>query len=891
MPLREPAIPAIIPRAFASSAEEDSLRLLLAVPTCGAGERAELRSISEEADIELRQAALRSFGARQESKGRLAYAASAYEMALSLGEDSQAQRRLNALHFEGSFGDQAELLFRDFFRQATSPEMLGGMAAGSLIGQGIQAVSLARLLGGQAAFFTRGIGARGLASGLGLLGEAPAVVLASKGLRQASGASVDWGAKSLGHEILGMGLSLGMLKSGSALTAPLKSPLLHQAGSFTALFAANRLESAIGLRAPSSALSALMDSAAMLFQFQIGGKLLNAASGGALSRSLSELQMRSRLNEAPRFPEGPSDASLLEFAGAHGRRPSPVREPLPAKEPLRKFDVEKNQMSSIGELGGGANFLSRRLIQRLSQSLGVVESDSRLSSIVENYSATPFYHQQANSRASYFDMLANTQLQGTDFTLTRERPAVDLMLDASLILRRAMEMNPFRGGNGSFYDFLTQVAFEQTLQSRRVPVFDALVHTLTVEPRRANLEEFFLTHDLHHPFARQKLGSGSASMDHAPWLRQLETVPVSEDVRFWLAEYLLSYSHGLFSRKFRDALYNYYLVPGPRGLELKPMVARDVFESLRDIFADPQHHAVWQRGFEQLTQRAAKSPLPLLYFDRFFKLKLTGDLQEKVSELFLGQQMNPLALMKMMNGGTPIDGTIFTGYVSDPILAKKFENFYRALPELIHPANSTERLAEHRLKARDLLEGRENYGREQILELLYHRPTQRAAEARQAIQEGEVGLEVLTRDGMRNLMQGIRPGVAFNSVHDALYLPAKLSPTGLPYIAILQLDPALSREEKIARAPYLAAYAVHEFDHHRYSGEIDFSQRSQRLKAELRAWLEENLYLLTQGDKSVWDEAEVLSPEGFAVYLRTRIEQHYLRDNAGYLQKSGSPHP
>jgi hypothetical protein len=486
-------------------------------------------------------------------------------------------------------------------------------------------------------------------------------------------------------------------------------------------------------------------------------------------------------------------------------------------------------------------------------------------------------------------MLSRTQVTGTDFLETGwETPAVDLMQSASLILRRAMEMNPFRGGSGSYYDFLTQVAFEQTLRSQKVPVFDALVYTLTVKQSQSSLESFFHEQQLQFPFERQRfdhrfrrMEDREEAIDHVPLLRALEIFPISDKVRWWLSEYLLSYNYGLTSSTFRDPLYNHYHQASRGKRVAVPILTEGVFQSLRDIFADPNNHQVWQYGLEQLVRRAEKSPVPMLYFDRFFKLLGSGDLQEKISELVIGADYNPLEVWQ----SHPIDGTVYTGFVFDPVLTDKFGDFYRALPELLHPRNSQDRLAEFRLKAKEQLEARENFDAEQILELLYHRPTALAAEARRAILDGKVGLEVLAREGMESLMKSLRPDRPIGKLHDALYLPASRSPTGLPYIAILQLDPRLSREEKIARAVFLAAYAVHEYDHHLHVGELDINQRGQRLKAEMRGWLEENLYLLTQGEKTVWEEAEVVSPTGFGVYLRTLIERAYLHEDNDYFQK------
>lgn len=902
MPMREAAIPPIISgTSGAAPLAREELDSLFARHECGAKDRAELRSIAAEPDRDLRQSALRNFASRQESRGQFSFAAATYELLLNSGEDSTARRRLNALESKGQFGDQAELLLGDFFRQATSVEMLGGMAVGSLVGQSVQAFSLSRLLSGKVGYFTRGFGARSFASVLGFVSEVPAVVLASKALHQANGGDVDWGSGAFGHELGAMALSLGLLKCGSSLTrnfleskalstslgARLSTAILPSLSAGTALFAAHRLESAIGLRPPSDLKSSLIDSAAMLLQFHVGGRLLNFATGGLLARSLGELQARSRMSQGPRFPEEPLSAGLWSLAGVPARRggPESFAGPLPQPEVVKKFEVEINQMSALGEGRGGNGFLSRRLLQRLSQNFGVAESDPRLKAIVENYEATPFYYQAEQARSTYYDMLSRNQMIGANLMLNGEVSPIDLMRNASMIFRRAMEMNPFRGGSGSFYDYTTQVAFEQSLQSPKVPAFEALVYTLTADPKQTSLESYFSNNQLHYPFDRQSLGAGRVPMDAAEWLHRLEEFPVSEHVRFWLSEYLLSYNRGLFAKPFRDPSYNYYHVSKNGQYQRSIVQADDVFGALRRIFAEPKNREIWQRGLEELVSKAERSPVPLLYFDRFFKLLGAGDIQEKISELLSGNEFHLLEIWQMINQAMPIDGTIYTGYVADPVLSEKFRNFYRALPQLIHPVNSQTRLAEYRIKASELLGGRENFGREQILELLYHRPTLRAAEARQSILNGELGLEVLDRHGMAALMAPFRRGQPITKLHDALYIPASRSPNGRPFIAILQLDPSLSREDKVARAAYLAAYAVHEYDHHRHAGELNFGQRSQRLKAELRAWLEENLYLLTQGEKAVWEESEIVSPQGFALYLRSLIEQRYLQEDSDLLQK------
>ncbi|HEX5035351.1 MAG TPA: hypothetical protein VFW62_12805, partial [bacterium] len=833
----------------------------------------------------------------QESKGRHAYAVAAYQLLLDIGDDPTARRRLKALLGEGRFADRAELMLGNFFRQAASPEMLGGLAAGSLVGQGIQALSLGRLLGAEASAFTRGFGARGLATTLGLFSEVPAVVLTSKGLQEAQGQGADWSAKTLGHEFSAMAISLGLLKCGSALShraqsslnpaaigSGLSNALLPTASAGTALFAAHRLESFVGLRPPSDSASALFDSAAMLLQFQVAGRVLNSVTGGALSRTLGELQLRSRLADTPRFPEGPPAFGTWNLAEVHAHRggmPGSIS-PLPPRDLAKKLGAEINQMSSLNGHGLGDKFIKNRLSRRLSELLDVQESDPRVASIVDSYLKTPFHYREGDMRSAYFEMLTRTQLKGTEFLAEgREMPAVDLMHSAGLILRRAMEMNPFHGGSGSFYDYLTQIAFERTLRSQNVPAFDALVYTLAVRQSPTALESFFHEHQLHLPYERQALSRHKHPLNPIEVLRQLEEFPVSEPVRFWLSEYILSYEFGLHSQDFPKFQYNHYYSNEGSSRRMNFIDRDDMFESLRRIFADPKNRRAWNQGLEELVRRAEKSPVPLLYFDRFFKLVGSGDLTEKISELVADSSYNPFGAWQ----GSSINGTVYTGFLADPTLSQKFQEFYRVLPELLHHEQSAQRRAEYRAKAAELLEGRDNFGAEQIVELLYQRPTARAIEAREAIQSGEVGLEVLTRHGMEMLMQALHPGQKIGKPHDALYLPASRSPTGRPYIAILELDPLLSREQKIARAHFLTGYVVHEYDHHLHSPQFNIRKRGDRLKLEMRGWLEENLYLLTQGEKSVWEDAELYSPTGFGVYLRTHIERQYLHEDRDYLQK------
>ena len=129
---------------------------------------------------------------------------------------------------------------------------------------------------------------------------------------------------------------------------------------------------------------------------------------------------------------------------------------------------------------------------------------------------------------------------------------------------------------------------------------------------------------------------------------------------------------------------------------------------------------------------------------------------------------------------------------------------------------------------------------------------------------------------MYSLWQSIDHQERGKAPPQAFFVPASKNSSGKPLIAVTELDPTLSYEQKIAQAVRLAAHTVHEFEHYLHSQEISFTSREQILRGEMRAWLEEFFYLMYQGDLTEWNRIEARSPYGFGIYLRNLIDKDYI---------------
>lgn len=647
---------------------------------------------------------------------------------------------------------------------------------------------------------------------------------------------------------------------------------------FGGILLGHRLEEFLGLRPHRDGATTLTDSLALLLQFQIAGHLGGRLWGRGLESALP-------LREYPRLGIGLlnweiSSRMAPAWAGATGPR---IPEPTP-RLPLRL------EMSSLsGPKGSDILNNPQLLAPILEQKWGLAPGHPGLQRILQDAGQIPFHFQEEASRRLLFDLLGKSQLRSILLPDGRVVSELTIRERAMRVFRYVQELNPLRRATGSSYDYLMQVALEQVLRSDpkvpKVHAFDQLMRIAAVNRKLSDLEKFFEDYSLKYPF-QFRSGLWQVSLaGRATGLALLKRLPVTRRVRNILGNYLATFSFGEFTDPFRDPEYNYLVLRGKDGKPQRVALEGEFgLLALKNLWSHIQGNGPWLQMLRECLTRADQSRVPLLYLDRIFKILATGDLEEKLLEIAYPQSFDwdaltaPISVPDLDNSeaGKEIQGSVYTGYVEDPGLSEKFARFYQWLPTLLKPEERELRAGEFRQLARGLLEGRENYGREEVLEMLFHRPTVVAGRLREAILAGEVEFEVVSRETMDQLWKEKEGDKRFAEAPDGIFLPAADRPEGRPTIAVVQLDPALPREEKVAQAITLAAYTVHEGEHFFHFPELSFKKRSQFLRGEMRAWLEENFYLLFQGETGVWEKAKVLSPQGFGIYLRNLIDRDYL---------------
>ncbi len=281
-------------------------------------------SLAHETDTELFEDGLISLAGRLEKSGREETAARAY--AEIHGEKAAlAQRRLRALNGGGEIGDRAEVLVRQFGRQAFDPSTLFGMTvAGGIF-------RLARLSAGMtlaaqpAQLFTRGATARGLASLAAFSAEALAFPLSARLAASALSARPDLALLSLGEELKRSFLSLGALRLGGRAVQALapNRRFLPELGMFVGAFTAHRLEERLGWRPGGSPSLAFVDSLALFAQFYAAGRIADGAMGRSWSRWTRELDLRTA--KLPLFdPQGWKPLLAVHDGAGSGPRRLPV---------------------------------------------------------------------------------------------------------------------------------------------------------------------------------------------------------------------------------------------------------------------------------------------------------------------------------------------------------------------------------------------------------------------------------------------------------------------------------------------------------------------------------------------------------------------------------------
>ncbi|MCC6273263.1 MAG: hypothetical protein IT572_07320 [Deltaproteobacteria bacterium] len=267
--------------------------------------REELRALARETDPDLFLQGLLACAARREAAGDLELAAELYSAveqhaaaAGALREGplrNRAQGALDAIVGRGAAGPRAEFLLRRFAEQASDPAALFAMGAAGAVFRLTRVATLGRLAVSPGAnLFTRGFGARATASLAGFALEAPAFTLAGRAANAALGREQDWSGGVLARDFASSYLVLGGLKlagwlsgslyrglagpAGAVRERPLQI-LFQQGGMLGGIVLGHSLEERFGLRFPVEGATTLVDSLAMLLQFNVAGNLTRQAFG------------------------------------------------------------------------------------------------------------------------------------------------------------------------------------------------------------------------------------------------------------------------------------------------------------------------------------------------------------------------------------------------------------------------------------------------------------------------------------------------------------------------------------------------------------------------------------------------------------------------------------
>lgn len=273
-----------------------------------ASESAELRALAGERDPELFYEALLSYAGRLQRQGALTQSQAIFETIAENAEPSQASRarsRFQALQGSGDVGARAEILFGRFLQEATEPSALFAMAGAGAIYRFSRFALLSRLAASPVAAISRGWGARALASGMAFSAEATSFPLLVRAGHVAQGRSLDWSGQQVGGEIVSSFLALGGLKLAGAGAGALRRQLdpanaraflgaaLQQTSMLGGIVGGHWLEEQAGLRPSLPGATTVIDSLALLLQFNVAGRLSSHMFGEGFRNWERRLDRRS----------------------------------------------------------------------------------------------------------------------------------------------------------------------------------------------------------------------------------------------------------------------------------------------------------------------------------------------------------------------------------------------------------------------------------------------------------------------------------------------------------------------------------------------------------------------------------------------------------------------
>ncbi len=344
----------------------------------------ELLSLARESDAGLFYESLLDFGVRQEAGNRLDLAGSVYGLVQAQAEGSLRERagqRMDAILGRGAGGARAEFLLRRLAHEASEPTALFAMGAAGTAFRLTRLATLSRLAATPAGnFLTRGFGARAVASLTGFAVEATVFPYAGRLANEALGRRQDWSARAQFRDVASSFLVLGGLKlsgwaAGAAFNrlhginpltgqaqrltgfAGFSQRVIPQAGMLGGILLGHGLEERLGLREHVDGATTMVDSLAMLLQFNVAGRLTHHAFGSrfhAWEQGLDrQSELLARQNVGTNSGRGSRLADLIRLTGPRPELVTPegVRMSVLGEGPGRLFDPH-SQMTMTGEGGG-----------------------------------------------------------------------------------------------------------------------------------------------------------------------------------------------------------------------------------------------------------------------------------------------------------------------------------------------------------------------------------------------------------------------------------------------------------------------------------------------------------------------------------------------------------
>ncbi len=280
----------------------------------------------------------------------------------------QAQQRLDAIAGVGSTGGRAEFLLERLAQESLEPTTLFGLGAASAAFRLTRVATLSRLLASPAVhLWSRGRGAQVIAGLAGFGVEAAVFPLATRAGALALGRDLDWSGAQVGRELASSIIVLGALKlvgTGSAAMLPGRK-ILPQAGMLGGILLGHRLEESLGLRPHLDGATTLVDSLAMLLQFNVAGSLARHAMGDPFHRWTRELHAVGAGLVSARGTDFVSNP--LAFESPQRGRQGPPLQDLPSERrdrvPNVSFMAAKGEVEIRGEVnldqfygrGGGSD--------------------------------------------------------------------------------------------------------------------------------------------------------------------------------------------------------------------------------------------------------------------------------------------------------------------------------------------------------------------------------------------------------------------------------------------------------------------------------------------------------------------------------------------------------